>query len=518
MLKTILVAVFILLAGFLGMQLIAPQGDEPLSSPISQSVSKRTYPPEKSILHSRVSIRLQDFGFLLNEANTPLLLINDKDINLRLSITPINVELASDNQIYFNYVADVYNSGKKQDNSRPARMKVFSNVTLNLSEDWCIKALTETKFKWAGRGLGNPKADKQARKLLASHSDMLGQAIASTIGCSQLQDHVQMMWKQRVYQAKIGSNGKPVNVSINPTSIGYSEFMLENSLATILFQTDIIASTRHYDGKMTGLPVARKVSKQDSKLNFSIPIVAQQYIDIQKSLQKKLVNASLTSRTKYGTFSFTIHELKLYPFGQSLALALFVEAENTEELFSKKGWVYLTLNPVVENNGNVLGLSLKGFSDGIEPGLSLGLKNTVSQELKHLVIKNLKHDLSQLRLTLEPVLVKDNKGMKLKLAQAQMQLGNISLADQQLKADGVFFAGVVVETKEAIEESIPQLIEIKPLKAASGTGDGMSSTTSKSPKMVVPLEVIVPVTESTKVLPIGISNSKTKTPASLPAK
>ena len=249
-----------------------------------------------------------------------------------------------------------------------------------------------------------------------------------------------MIWQKRVYKAEVASMKKIINIYISPVNIGFTEFKLERGGARIAFQADMIARTDKPGSNTQELPKAKKVPASSDRLAFGFPLLTLPYADIQGVMRDKLVNTLLQSRTMYGTYDFSIHDLRLYSHGKDLALALYIEASNTEEWFATKGWVYMTLQPKIAATGETLVLRLKGFSDEIDPGLSLALSNTVSEKLKHLVLNNMKKELRLLRLAIKPVLINEKHGAALNLGTASIRIGNISLEKDQLRTEAIFIA------------------------------------------------------------------------------
>jgi len=451
MLKTVLVLALVGLLGFFGVQFMNLQSDEPLSSPIARSVSERTYSPGKSVLHSQVKIDIRELKSTVNEQNVPSI-IADAD-NLRLDLKPVVIGPITTDQVYFTYYAGLVVPGKPsatnstQSPTARQRIKVFSSARLTLGEDWCIKTAMETTFKWVGGRSGsiNRQDRLKSEELLREHSSNLGQAIANSIDCDQLQGHVKTVWAKRTFQAGLNNTDTPTTINIYPTSIGFTGVKLARGEAVVSFQTEAITGLEQNNAILPELPIAQKRPVLDNVFHISAPLLMVKYIDIQIKLQRVLTNVPLLTRTKYGTFTFTVHDLRVYPNGQSLVLALYIEAANTEEWINKEGWVYMTLEPRVTDKGESLALGLEGLSDGIEPGLSLGLRNTVSTELKYLVLKKATNELQQMKSVLVRTLVAENQHAVLRLDRSRVQLGNLSLAEKQLFAEGIYTSNIVIE-------------------------------------------------------------------------
>ena len=191
----------------------------------------------------------------------------------------------------------------------------------------------------------------------------------------------------------------PLVLNLEPTALLTTGTVVQNNNLSIGLAAAVI--TEVAEKASTGVPETgpniRKMPLADGHLSLSVP-VAVAYESLRDAILGQFGNKEIPIKLVSDKVAkVTIKDVKLYPSGDRLAVALNVDVDLPGKLFNTSGWLYLAGKPVLSDDGAILKVDDLALTRQLDSGFWSAATAVFSTQITALASRKAQLDIASKR-------------------------------------------------------------------------------------------------------------------------
>lgn len=372
---------------------------------------------------------------------------------------PIQVEAAENNQLRVSIpIAFHGQGGFRGDGARLLALdrKNFNGTIIahallgaDLDSDWCPRLTGSVTYNWTS----NPRIEVVSRAWV----DVKGQvqdaidkklpdlvaAATSAIDCARVKKEVAKVYGSRTFPIEVPSIGK-AHINLLPQDIGFSGLRVERDAlkvaATLTAKVDVAAQP--LVPELLPLPPLKRIALTTPRMTIAVPIRAP-FETLAKALNSSLGGKTFEQNTERGRVSVTLHTIELYPSNGKLVIGIDMTADLPSSILDTKGSIYILGTPTMQS-GTIVALSDASYAETLDNGFwstaSVVFEGQIRQAIQEASAYDLGPEIVKAKDTLATKLADpaSTPGIKVSLANVDMRVGRIVVADKEFAIEGLF--------------------------------------------------------------------------------
>jgi hypothetical protein len=323
-------------------------------------------------------------------------------------------------------------------------LELSAMMSADLDDHWCPHLSVVPNSRWTNQaeleivhnvwlgieGQVSDQVNKQLRDAVAR--------LQENFKCNLVTDAVQRIWHPYSVPLAIGSqNTTATFLNIIPENAGFSGVNYDAAdleiAVTIEAGTQIGPNSLPIPAITQPLPPLRRIPASSDRINISLPITAS-YEDITKALRSFVEGKSFEKDLPVGHVKVRIAKVDVYPTNGKLVVVIHFAAKTGHQMFDTNGTVYLTGEPTLEPDRQVIKVQNLSVTNVLDNRLWEILSIIFNDQIKVLLQQNAVFDLrpkiAQLRTEIQTEIARAAAQQKIGLTLDQNFVGLRQIALQ----------------------------------------------------------------------------------------